>query len=87
MSCASEAKIKKKTTRPTGRRKELMNEFCKYMQVVRLAVFSIADSVLAVLEQCQNKKSKKKKYTGTLKEKGPDLEETGQLLLSSPHEA
>ena len=64
-----------------------MNGFCKYMQVVRLAVFSIADSVLAVLEQSQNKKSKIKKYTGTLKEKEPDLAETGQLLLSSPHEA
>ena len=38
-----------------------MNEFCKYMQGVRLAVFSIADSVLAVLEQSQNKKSKIKK--------------------------
>ena len=57
------------------------------MQGVRLAVFSIADSVLAVLEQSQNKKSKIKKYTGTLEEKEPDLAETGQLLLSSPHEA
>ena len=56
------------------------------MQGVRLAVFSIADSVLAVLEQSQ-KKSKIKKYTGTLEEKEPDLAETGQLLLSSPHEA
>ena len=57
------------------------------MQGVRLAVFSIADSVLAVLEQSEKKKSNEKKYTGTLEGKGPDLEGTGQLLLSSPQEA
>ena len=52
----------------------------------QMSFANICRAVLAVLEQSQ-KKSKIKKYTGTLKEKGPDLAETGQLLLSSPHEA
>ena len=44
--------IEGSTRGPRGPKKT--NEFCTYMQGVRLAVFSIADSVLAVLEQSQN---------------------------------
>ena len=77
MSCASEAKIKRQ-------KQDRQGDERAYEWVLQIYE---GDSVLAVLEQSQNKKSKKKKYTGTLKEKGPDLAETGQLLLSSPHEA
>ena len=77
MSCAGEAKIKRQ-------KQDRQGDERAYEWVLQIYE---GDSVLAVLEQSQNKKSKIKKYTGTLEGKGPDLEETGQLLLSSPHEA